>query len=305
MADATAGFFDALARRGHEPLLGDVVGSVRFELVSDSQIDIWRVALDHGRRLGVARRPAPPTASCAPTSSCSTASPPARSMPWPLCCAERWPSRATRSCWSACSGSSRHPPLPGSPRAERTGDERRSGQDPGRQHVRGQRSPGRHRGVADRSDRPVLVRHPLSLAVGADGRWPASESAFGRRSALLRRALLPRSGNGNRLCRRKAVADPSACGRRRLPRAADDLQPRSRAGRRDRTDRGGVRLRGPVRGQGRAREERELQHPDRGRQARAFLPARDVHARDGDLREPFGRPRRGRAHVLRAARAAR
>ena len=48
MADATAGFFDALARRGHEPLLGDAVGSVRFELVRESQIDIWRVALDHG-----------------------------------------------------------------------------------------------------------------------------------------------------------------------------------------------------------------------------------------------------------------
>ena len=48
MADATAGFFDALARRGHDPLLADAVGSVRFELVSDSQIDIWRVALDKG-----------------------------------------------------------------------------------------------------------------------------------------------------------------------------------------------------------------------------------------------------------------
>lgn len=48
MADATAGFFDELARRGHEPLLGDAVGSVRFELVSDSQVDIWRVVLDQG-----------------------------------------------------------------------------------------------------------------------------------------------------------------------------------------------------------------------------------------------------------------
>ncbi len=48
MADATAGFFDALARRGHEPLLGAAVGSVRFELVRESQIDIWRVRLDHG-----------------------------------------------------------------------------------------------------------------------------------------------------------------------------------------------------------------------------------------------------------------
>ena len=48
MADATAVFFDELARRGHEPLLGDAVGSVRFELVRDSHIDTWRVSLDHG-----------------------------------------------------------------------------------------------------------------------------------------------------------------------------------------------------------------------------------------------------------------
>jgi putative sterol carrier protein len=48
MADATAGFFDALARPGHQPLLGDAVGSVRFELVRGSQVDIWRVRLDKG-----------------------------------------------------------------------------------------------------------------------------------------------------------------------------------------------------------------------------------------------------------------
>ena len=48
MADATAVFFDELARRGHEPLLGDAVGSVRFELESGSRVDIWRVRLDNG-----------------------------------------------------------------------------------------------------------------------------------------------------------------------------------------------------------------------------------------------------------------
>jgi putative sterol carrier protein len=48
MADATAGFFDELARRGREPLLGDAVGSVRVELVSDSRVDLWRVELDKG-----------------------------------------------------------------------------------------------------------------------------------------------------------------------------------------------------------------------------------------------------------------
>ena len=118
MADATAGFFDELARRGHEPLLGDAVGSVRFELVSDSQIDIWRVGLDKGD-VSVSRDGA--AADCvvrADKQLFDGIADAARSTPWPLCCAERWPSRATRSSWCGSSGSSRHPPLPGSPRAE-------------------------------------------------------------------------------------------------------------------------------------------------------------------------------------------
>jgi putative sterol carrier protein len=48
MADATALFFDELARRGRVPLLSDAAGTVRLELVSDSGVEIWRVALDHG-----------------------------------------------------------------------------------------------------------------------------------------------------------------------------------------------------------------------------------------------------------------
>jgi putative sterol carrier protein len=48
VADATAVFFDELARRGHEPLLGDAVGSILFELVSDGQVETWRVGLDNG-----------------------------------------------------------------------------------------------------------------------------------------------------------------------------------------------------------------------------------------------------------------
>jgi putative sterol carrier protein len=48
MGDATAVFFDELARRSHEPLLGDAVGSLRFELVGDSHIDVWLVSLDNG-----------------------------------------------------------------------------------------------------------------------------------------------------------------------------------------------------------------------------------------------------------------
>jgi putative sterol carrier protein len=48
MADATAAFFGELASRGREPLLSDAVGSVRFELVSDSRVEMWRVGLDNG-----------------------------------------------------------------------------------------------------------------------------------------------------------------------------------------------------------------------------------------------------------------
>jgi putative sterol carrier protein len=48
MTEPTAVFFDDLARRGHEPLLGDAVGSIRFELAGDSQIETWRLTLDNG-----------------------------------------------------------------------------------------------------------------------------------------------------------------------------------------------------------------------------------------------------------------
>jgi hypothetical protein len=48
MADATADFFDGLARQGRVPVLGDAVGTVRFELLSGSHVEIWRVDLDHG-----------------------------------------------------------------------------------------------------------------------------------------------------------------------------------------------------------------------------------------------------------------
>jgi putative sterol carrier protein len=41
-------FFDDLARRGHEPLLGDAVGSVRIELTGGSHADTWLVRLDNG-----------------------------------------------------------------------------------------------------------------------------------------------------------------------------------------------------------------------------------------------------------------
>jgi hypothetical protein len=48
MADATAEFFETLARRGHEPLLGKARGTLRFELAGDRRTETWRVTVDSG-----------------------------------------------------------------------------------------------------------------------------------------------------------------------------------------------------------------------------------------------------------------
>ena len=54
-------------------------------------------------------------------------------------------------------------------------------------------------------------------------------AALDRRPAVLRDALLPRARHRHRLRRREALGDPPARGRRRLPRGADDPQPRRRS----------------------------------------------------------------------------
>ena len=48
MADATADFFDSLSRREHEPLLGKVRATVRFDIVDGSRTDHWMLGLDDG-----------------------------------------------------------------------------------------------------------------------------------------------------------------------------------------------------------------------------------------------------------------
>lgn len=48
MSDATAGFFEGLVERGHEPLLDKVTGTVRFELTNGKTTDRWLVAIDRG-----------------------------------------------------------------------------------------------------------------------------------------------------------------------------------------------------------------------------------------------------------------
>jgi putative sterol carrier protein len=48
MTDSSAGFFRELGGRGHEPLLGNATGVVRFDLVDGKRTDRWVVTLDRG-----------------------------------------------------------------------------------------------------------------------------------------------------------------------------------------------------------------------------------------------------------------
>jgi hypothetical protein len=48
MGDATSAFFDRLAARGEDPVLGSGKGTVRIDLVDGSEISSWWVALDDG-----------------------------------------------------------------------------------------------------------------------------------------------------------------------------------------------------------------------------------------------------------------
>ncbi|WP_319460175.1 SCP2 sterol-binding domain-containing protein [Micromonospora sp. RTP1Z1] len=48
MSDPTAEFFDGLGRRGHEPLLQEATGTIRFDLEHDHGIDHWLVTINNG-----------------------------------------------------------------------------------------------------------------------------------------------------------------------------------------------------------------------------------------------------------------
>jgi putative sterol carrier protein len=49
MSDGAVEFFQELGRRGHQPLLAKVTGSVRFDLVGDDgHTDRWLVTIDKG-----------------------------------------------------------------------------------------------------------------------------------------------------------------------------------------------------------------------------------------------------------------
>ncbi len=46
--NATEAFFDALASRGHEPLLQNASGTLRFDLVDGKAVEHWSVAIKKG-----------------------------------------------------------------------------------------------------------------------------------------------------------------------------------------------------------------------------------------------------------------
>ena len=48
MTDATTEFFDDLGKRGHEPLLEDVTGTIRLDLDHGKETDHWFVAIHEG-----------------------------------------------------------------------------------------------------------------------------------------------------------------------------------------------------------------------------------------------------------------
>jgi ubiquinone biosynthesis protein UbiJ len=48
MTDATSGFFGDLDRRGEEPLLRNVSGTLRFDVEDDRRVESWFVAVENG-----------------------------------------------------------------------------------------------------------------------------------------------------------------------------------------------------------------------------------------------------------------
>ena len=48
MTDVTAEFFDDLAQRGHEPLLGHASGTMRFDIANGKKTETWFVTIDKG-----------------------------------------------------------------------------------------------------------------------------------------------------------------------------------------------------------------------------------------------------------------
>ena len=56
MSDSAASFFGELGRRGHERLLKEATGTIRFDLEHDHEVDSWFLAITQGD-LRVSREP--------------------------------------------------------------------------------------------------------------------------------------------------------------------------------------------------------------------------------------------------------
>jgi hypothetical protein len=48
MTDVTAEFFDGLAQRGQDPVLGNASGTLRFDIASGKKTETWFVTIDKG-----------------------------------------------------------------------------------------------------------------------------------------------------------------------------------------------------------------------------------------------------------------
>jgi putative sterol carrier protein len=48
MTDVTAEFFDDLAQRGHESVLGNASGTMRFDIANGKKTETWFVTIDKG-----------------------------------------------------------------------------------------------------------------------------------------------------------------------------------------------------------------------------------------------------------------
>ena len=173
MPDSTAEFFDELGSRGHEPLLEKVSGTVRFDLAHGKETERWFVTVAKGdspSRTGTSGR----TASSRWTGRSSTASRVARRT------------RRRRLLRGAMTvegdvrllvrSSGFFPGPPGSREAHARGlREAHAMSDDLVKILDGNTFvvsdvARRHRGVAHRPDRPLLVRHAVPVDVGADRR---------------------------------------------------------------------------------------------------------------------------------------
>ena len=177
-------------------------------------------------------------------------------------------------------------------------------QDSRGQHVRGQRRPRRHRSVSDRPDGPLLVdtRFLSRWVLTVDGKRLNPLSVDDLQYFETRFFLVPGTGTVYvdaklSVIRQRAVGGGFHEEITVLNHAEKARGPRD-------ADRGRRRLRGPVRGQGRAEEEGRVLLGASTTAPRARLPARDVGARDLDLGDGAG-DRRARADVPGSPRAPR